>query len=345
MNIHTQLDIVMNPDNLASRSDLLRPLDEGNMNSFFCLKRAPGLAAKLSLAIASLGFACGAALGAGSNAPGGVMNNVSTGGQDVRISPSDNNSVGNARVLVADGTSFYESFGADTTKWFTVGIEPGKTYVIDLLDPYEDLGFNFVGTVGVFASDGTSSPPETEVDCNTRTIAPAIEVGNDGVRCIVRAFTPDGTTLQKRGIYISVTTTGFAPQFRIRVSESTYYGRWTTNGYDMHIELQNTTQDPICGQILYYPGTGLTYSGGAWPFGYQNIELTVPAFGAIKYVLPAGTLSHGDNKGTFRVGACNSPVNLMTNSLTVNAFGFNPVTKQFLFFAVRQANQGGQNSW
>ena len=55
---------------------------------------------------------------------------------------------------------------------------------------------------------------------------------------------------------------GGASQFKIRARESTIYGRWLTAGYDYHIEIENTTGDPMCVEVVRYPASGLTYTAG-----------------------------------------------------------------------------------
>ena len=100
----------------------------------------------------------------------------------------------------------------------------------------------------------------------------------------MRAFPPSiGNAQNKRGIYVSVGSVA-GTQFQIRVRESTMYGRWTTNGYDFHIELENTTSDSICAEIVFYPNSGDTYSG-TWNGGLLTRTLTIPPFGANKMIL------------------------------------------------------------
>ena len=70
------------------------------------------------------------------------------------------------RLLVPDGTAEGQTFTAyPETRWFTLTVEPGKTYVIEAVDPSGDLTANALGTLNVFAPDGMSAPPEASVDC------------------------------------------------------------------------------------------------------------------------------------------------------------------------------------
>ena len=227
------------------------------------------------------------------------------------VVPLANTTVGNARLIVPDGSSLRQSIGSGETRWFVFGAEPGKTYVVEAVDPDSDLGSNTIGALHVYAANGTTTPPaETNVDCTASTRAPAMElpVAVSGMRCVVRAFPPSpGNTQNKRGLYVAVgSVTG--PSFDIRVRESTIYGRWTTNGYDFHVELENTSADSMCAEVMLLPNAGDSTRGrGAGAVTTQ--QLTIPAFGANKLVFANGTLGGADNRGTLRIGACSSPVN------------------------------------
>jgi hypothetical protein len=265
-----------------------------------------------------------------------------------QVGPLANTAVGNARVIVPDGSSLLQNIGGGETRWFVFGTEPGKTYAVEVVDPYGDLASNTIGSVGVYAADGMTTPPaETNVDCTANARAPALVVASDGVRCVVRVFPPAvGNTQNKRGIYIAVGSVA-GPSFQIRVRESTIYGRWTTNGYDFHVELENTTADALCAQILFLPNAGNSHSG-TWSGGLMQTTLTIPAFGANKFVFPNGTLvgALSDNKGTLRIGACATPVNFVPSALHVSTYAYNPVTDKFLYFFTNTANNGAtSNSW
>ncbi len=206
-----------------------------------------------------------------------------------QVGPLANTAVGNARVIVPDGSSLQQPIVAGETRWFVFGAEPGKTYAVEVVDPNSDLAANTIGTLNANDASGVSAPSETNVDCTANTRAPALEVASDGKRCIVRTFPPaPGNTQNKRGIYVAVGSV-MGPSFQIRVRESTIYGRWTTNGYDFHVELQNTTADSMCAEIMLLPGTGDIYTG-AWSGGLTVTTLTIPPFGANKVVFASGTL-------------------------------------------------------
>ena len=264
-----------------------------------------------------------------------------------KIGPLANTAVGNARVIVPDGSSLLQAQTPGETRWFVFGAEPGKTYVVEAVDPYSDLVANTIGLLTPYDASGVAAPPEASVDCTANLRAPALEVASDGKRCIVRTFPPSpGNTQNKRGIYVSVAAvTG--PSFQIRVRESTIYGRWTTNGYDFHVELQNTTADSMCAEIIFLPNTGDSYAG-TWSGGLTVLQLTIPPFGASKTVFanatPVGAAN--DTKGSLRIGACAAPTNLVPSGLHVSTYAYNPVTDKFLYFFTNTANNGAtSNSW
>jgi hypothetical protein len=303
----------------------------------------------LVLAGSVLALAClsaGALAQSDLNGAAGGRNAAARTGERGTIGPS-NTTVGGARLIVPDGTSLTQNVAAGgEDRWFVFGAEAGKTYTVEVANTDGDLNFNEVSVLEVKAADGTSDPPEANFDCTVQGTAPAMQshASSDGMRCVVRTFVPDPiTTLDKRAIYVHVVS-NYTPAFRIRVRESTIYGRWTTNGYDFHVELQNTTTDSICAQIILYPGTGTPGPTAGSLFG---TTLTIPPKGAGKIVRAAGSTSGGDNKGTMRIHACPGSVNFVSGSLIANTYAYNPVTNLFVPMSNSSGVNGGStsNSW
>ncbi len=106
--------------------------------------------------------------------------------QAQKVGPA-NLAVGTARVIVPDGTSLVQTGVIPTdVRWFVFGVEPGKTYAVEVVDTDSDLSANTIASVGIFAADGTTTPPaETSVDCTANTRAPAVEVasGREALHC------------------------------------------------------------------------------------------------------------------------------------------------------------------
>ena len=316
------------------------------------LRKCSGVAGKLSLGLATVVFACSTALAGASNegqGPGAPVSGSNFASvprtPSARIGPNNVTPDG-ARALVPDGSSLFQTWSGDTEKWYELIIEPGKTYVIEALDPNGDYPNGSVDGLGVFALDGISAPLETTQLCGTsgfgaNSAAPGLS--NFGYRCIVRTnFPAFANTQDKRKLYIKVVGLGAFPSFQIRARESTIYGRWTTNGYDFHAELQNTTGQPVCAEVNLYPNSGTIYNGTS----PHSSQLTIPAYGANKVVIPNGTQVAGDNRGALRIHACFGNVNLNTGALLVSTYAYNPVTDKLLYFFPTTANNGANsNSW
>ena len=253
------------------------------------------------------------------------------------------------RVLVPDGTSLSQAFSAyPETRWFAMTVEPGKTYVIDAVDPTGDLTTDAIGTLGVYDVDSLSSPPEANVDCTAANgrRPPAVDVNSDGIRCIVRTALPTaGMQQNKRPVYVKVTrmdpASGGGAQFKIRAREATIYGRWLTAGYDYHVEVENTAGDSACVEIAQLPRSGVTYAAGpGWSGPVTASTLNVPAFGAAKVVIPKGVPVGADTEGTLRINACSTPTNLLPAGLHVSTYAFDPVGNRYIYFFTATANEG-----
>src|SRR5262249_44307395 len=61
-------------------------------------------------------------------------------------------------ILVPDGTQLDTTFTLPATRtlpsrhWFALGVEPGKTYVVEAADVRGDLTANAIGTLSVFGT-------------------------------------------------------------------------------------------------------------------------------------------------------------------------------------------------
>jgi hypothetical protein len=162
------------------------------------------------------------------------------------------------------------------------------------------------------------------------------------MRCVLMTFPPiAGDTENKRGVFIRVgPNVPFGDQsFHIRVRESSHYGRWTTNGYDFHFELQNTSFEQFCVAIVFFGDTGLSYSG-TWSGVFERMDLELPQFGASKGILRSGTTVNAATSGTFRLQACEGGLYYLPESVHVSTYAHNPATGKFLYFFPTPANNG-----
>ncbi len=281
----------------------------------------------------------------------GAYQTSSAGGGDAFVTKISA-ALPSARLMVPDGTSLQQRFSSyPEIRWFAMTVEPGKTYVVDTVDVDGDLGANAVGTLGIYAVDGVLQPPETNVDCSSGNgqRPPAVDVASNGLRCVIRTFPPDGTVLNQRPVYVKVAAmdpaAGGGSQFRIRAREATVYGRWLTAGYDYHVEIENTTGDPMCVEVCRYASLGLVHVPGyGWQGPMDSFTMTVPPFGAKKHVVPAGSLVGGYGDGPMRISACASPTNLVPGALHVSTYAVDPVSGRFIHFFPSTANEGKTRS-
>jgi hypothetical protein len=258
---------------------------------------------------------------------------------------ADNTSVTNARLIVPDGSSLLQAIASGETRWFAFGIEPAKTYVVEVVDPYSDIVENGIDPMLIRDATGVGGPPEVDWWCHTNNVrAPALSSDTvGGQRCVVRAWPPaPNRTQNKRGVYVAVSRVA-GPSFRIRVRESTLYGRWTTNGYDFRVVVDNRGVDSTCAELLFFPQAGATHDGSVWSGAMVSATLTVPPFGSREYVLANGTLVGSDNKGAVRIGACGTPLaphvtDFVAGSVHVTTYAYNPVTGKHLYFFPAVAN-------
>lgn len=91
--------------------------------------------------------------------------------------------------------------------------------------------------------------------------------------------------------------------------------------------------------------TGASVIGASgWSGGIGELTMTVPPFGAVKQVTASGSASGSDQEGTFRVGACSSPLNLIPGALHVSSYAFNAAASKYIYFFTTTANDGKTRS-
>ncbi len=275
---------------------------------------------------------------------------ATSGAPSAQAAPAANTSVGNARVLVPDGTSVSQPIGALETRWFVFQVEAGRSYVVEAVDSNGDLSADAVGAISITDATGLAVPIDTVADCTLtlRDQAPGLSPTNNGRRCSVHVAAPDQATTNRKDVYVSVAQ-GTGSGVNVRVRDATLFGRWTTNGYEFHIEFDNTTADPVCAQALLYRESGYAFSAG-WGNAAGNLgryQLLIPPNGSIKTVVPDGLAVGGTNRGTLRIVGCPaSDSNFVPGAVHVSTYAFNPVTHVYLFFYNWQSHNGsGANSW
>ena len=277
-------------------------------------------------------------------------------GANAQAAPNANTVPTAARAIVPDGTSLSQPIGAGETRWFTFQVEAGRSYSVEAVDPNGDLTADAVGPITISDAGGVSPPTDVVADC-TSTLAgqtPGLSPTNNGKRCLVHVLAPDQSTTNRKPVYVGIGK-GTGAGVNVRVRDATLFGRWTTNGYNFHIEFDNTTTDAVCVQALLYREAGY-----AFPADYNaagtigRYQLTVPPNGSIKTVVPIGTTvpagsppSTATLRGTLRIVGCpQTGSNFVPGVVHVSTYAFNPATNVYLFFYNWPSHNGsGANSW
>jgi hypothetical protein len=249
--------------------------------------------------------------------------------------PLNNDTALNARVLIPDGTSVSDALGEAAEKWYVATIEQGKSYVLEAMDPYGDLGNNCV-LLTVYDSDAVTTPPaNAQIDPNANTIAPSMEVNFDGARVAIRSSIGSAFALT-RVLYFSVIQCATGDTFKIRLREATVYSRWTVNSYNMFVALQNTTTTAVRVQVIYYDDTGA--NGGSTGDVVTADVVTVPAMGAAQVSHAANSLS--PNRGALRVQWSGQGSGLVPGAVNVQTYALNVATGVYLDFLAERVNDG-----
>jgi hypothetical protein len=290
---------------------------------------AAGLA--VSLSAASLGQS-GPGREPGSGSP---LQSIPAGPENPSIvGPLDNTVVGNARVLIPDGTSYFD---ATASGWFIARLEAGKSYVVEAEASDNDGGVNAVD-LNLFESDGTTAWDVANFQtCGLDQRAPALQAtGNvDGARCAVGPALSNATSTRPMAFQV----TGQTP-YHVRIRETTVYSRWTVNGYNMFIPLHNSGAFAVDGFVLYYPENGAANVGAGDYVSFDNFHLG--ARSSTQFSHASGSLT--PNRGTMRVLLLFDPPLVGGTHVHVQAYAFNPAVGNYLFFVPEHINWDA-NSW
>ena len=111
---------------------------------------------------------------------------------------------------------------------------------------------------------------------------PAVDVASDGIRCVLRTALPTaGMQRNKRPVFVKVTRFDPAVGWRRAVQDPRAREHdlrpLAHDGYDYHVEVENTTGDAMCVEVARYPGLGAHLYGGA---GVVGLDCVVHADGA-----------------------------------------------------------------
>ena len=244
-----------------------------------------------------------------------------------------NTTVSTARVLVPDGTSVADDFSAGNIKWFVFQADRGKSYLVEVIDTTHDETLNSL-SLALFEGDGTTSLSDNEsATCGRDAWAPGMNGQNtagagDGQRCNVLLYANSNPTP-----FVTIrVTSGVSSGYKIRVRENTIAGRWSTNGYNMFVALQNLAASPVLGFVLYYPAGASSVTDLV-----HTDEFILNPYGSVQFVQSSGTLSSGR-------GLCRVVIQSGTD-VNVQMYAFSPTANNFNAFTTEKPNHGGPNSW
>jgi len=155
-----------------------------------------------------------------------------------------------------DGSAVTENFttAGASTAWFAAPLTAGHSYVAEVEAPFNGAGSLAGGasptlSLGIFRTDGTTPVASTDISA----CAPA--TGASGKRL---TFTPSAADTAPGAIKIAVTN-DVAPDysFRFRLYETGLScPRWSINGYNSFVDLQNTSDCAVNLALILYRSDG-----------------------------------------------------------------------------------------
>jgi hypothetical protein len=245
-----------------------------------------------------------------------------------------NTTPGGAANLIPDGTSVSMAFTGGVDQWFAARVEGSKSYVAEALLAGNDRTGNDI-SMTLYQNDGATAY-NGYYDCSSETnsAAPSMQasdagfVSYDGRRC---SFYPPVTAPSLVLVRIS---SAYSGTLKVRLRETTYYSRWTVNGYNMYVPVHNPSQSTITGCVVYYTeaATGTDVSS------YTTADcFTLGGYGSTQFMHPMGSLT--PNRGQVRV------VLSKGTDVQIQTYGFNPSTGTYLVFYPERLNHGSGGTW
>lgn len=232
-----------------------------------------------------------------------------------------NTTAANARHLVPDGGWLQDSIdNVNTEAWFSIPIYFEHTYSIEAYVPFAENGAAVTSLdIGVFEANGTTdiTPANDEFGAQPNLDEEGIEGGDRRtlnnfstdrfVRIVIRACC--GNTPPAAGI-----------SFHLRVTDLTQTAaRWTTNGYQMLIAINNSSRQPVTGFVDYFNSAG----------AFIDLDtFNLPADGSAQFSHAANVAIGGVFFGGVRV----IPTSGAPGAITAHEYNFNPAVGNYLSF-------------
>jgi hypothetical protein len=250
---------------------------------------------------------------------------------DVKAPPkpysSSNTTNATARHLIPDGSWEQDEVDSTNTQaWFSFPIYYEHTYVIEVLVPYNynaatynvpDLDFI------VYENDGTTAFP-TLYQRDTQPNLSEQGYGG-GQRRALSNFGSDRFVHLQVHSYLGNPLPASGIYFHIRVIDLTQTAaRWTVNGYNMYIALNNTSRQLVEGYVDYFDQAGNLAAFESFSLGG---DASVQLFHA------SGVTLGGAVVGGIRV----IPTRGAPGAIAAHEYNFNPGIGQYLSFPFNQS--------
>jgi PKD repeat protein len=212
----------------------------------------------------------------------------------VNLQPQTVESSGN---LVPDGRSVRANVSASGNS-YSLPARASASYAGEI-----DVAFNGAGTV----AGGGPFPllSITRADGTTALATAPLDRATCGASATARlSFAPSAADLAGGPLQIHVSDggTSFGYPFRLRVSETTLYSpRWSINGYNAFIDLQNTSDCQVSGNVTLSNSSGSSIS--VLPFTLAAASATqIPVPGALPANFGSAYLTHDGPQGAITGG-------------------------------------------
>jgi len=241
-----------------------------------------------------------------------------------------------AMQMIPDGSSIVQTTGALDTRWYAARVEAGKSYVVEAMHSGRPRTGDDI-SMDLWENDGITSWQEfSSCDAVTNSAPPSMQASgagetlDDGKRCAVAVYTDSVAKL----LLVKVTNT-FASPLMVRIRETTVYGRYTVNSYNMFVAIHNPSSTQVTGFVLYYPEN--TTNTASSYVAYESFVLG--GYGSTQFARPQNAFAAPGNRGQVRI------YTYQGTDVHVQLYAFNPSANNYLFFTPQRANNGNGNSW
>ena len=224
---------------------------------------------------------------------------------------------GSTGNLMPDGRAIRTVIAAGSND-FRAPVTASRSYALDV-----DVPFNGAGTL----SGGGPSPSVTitRVDGTTPlTTPPHVNPGCAAATKLRVTFTPSAADVAGGPLKVHITdaaSTGYSARVRL-VETSMYCPRWSSNGYNAYVNIQNTSDCTVSGNVLLYDSAGVQV---------DSIPFSLPALQATQILVPGGLSAIAGNAELLHDG----PPGALTGGVYMVQSGGGGANFRWPFFETR----------